>query len=100
IATFLIICALTGSILLIVRHAVRSEIASQVQQSITASLHAFENVQSEHEIQLSRTAAMLAELPTLKALMTTQHAPTIQDGSDPFWKLAGCDLLLLANIQG
>jgi signal transduction histidine kinase len=100
IATFLIICALTGSVLLIVRQAVRSEIASQVQQNITASLHAFENVQSEHEIQLSRTAAMLAELPTLKALMTTQHAPTIQDGSDPFWKLAGCDLLLLANVQG
>ena len=43
---------------------------------------------------------MLAELPTLKALMTTQHALTIQDGSDPYWKLAGCDLFLLANVQG
>ena len=100
IVMFLTICALTGSVLLIVRHAVRSEISSQVQQNTTASLHAFENVQNEHEIQLSRTAAMLAELPTLKALMTTQHGPTIQDGSNPFWKLAGCDLLLLANVQG
>jgi hypothetical protein len=40
---------------------------------------------------------MLAELPTLKALMTTDHAPTIQDGSETFWKLSGSDLLVLAK---
>ena len=43
---------------------------------------------------------MLSELPTLKALMTTQHAPTIQDGSSPFWQLAGSDLFLLADPNG
>jgi signal transduction histidine kinase len=43
---------------------------------------------------------MLAEIPTLKALMTTRHAPTIQDGSTPFWKLAGSDLFLLADPGG
>jgi signal transduction histidine kinase len=100
IATLLIICALTGSVLLIVRHAIRSEIASQIQQSTTASSHAFANVQREREFQLSRTAAMLAELPTLKALMTTEHALTIQDASEAIWKLAGSDLFVLANGQG
>ena len=43
---------------------------------------------------------MLTELPTLNALMTTEHAPTIQDGSEPFWKLAGSDLFLLASTDG
>src|SRR6202035_6006106 len=43
---------------------------------------------------------LLAELPTLKALMTTRDAPTIQDGSMPFWKLAGSDLFLLADMRG
>ena len=51
-------------------------------------------------MQLSRTAAMLSELPTLKALMTTRHAPTIQDGSFPFWQVAGSDLFLLADPDG
>ena len=46
---------------------------------------------------LSRTTAMLAELPTLKALMTTHHAPTIRDGSLPFWQLSGSDLFVLAD---
>jgi hypothetical protein len=65
IATFLIICALTGALLFIVRYTVRSEIAKQVRESTDASLLAFENVQRERDLQLSRTAALLAELPTL-----------------------------------
>src|SRR6202008_4570427 len=97
IATLVIIFALTGAVLLIIRHSVHSEITKQVQGSTDASLHAFETVQRERERDLSRTAAMLAELPTLKALMTTEHAPTIQDASRPFWELAGSDLFVLAN---
>jgi len=100
IATLVIICALLGSLLLIVRHTVRSEVDEGVRQSTNDSLRAFENVQQERELQLSRTAAMLAELPTLKALMTTEHALTIQDASEPLWKLAGSQLFLLAGPNG
>ena len=100
ISTLLIICALTGAILLIIRQTVRSQIAEQVRDSTAASLHEFESVQQQLQQQLTRTAGLLAELPPLKALMTTQDAPTIQDGSMPFWRLAGSDLFLLANSQG
>jgi signal transduction histidine kinase len=100
ISTLLIICALTGAMLLIVRHTVRAEIADQVRDSVAASVRAFESVQNQRQDQLSRTTAMLAELPTLKALMTTDHPPTIRDGSLPFWQLAGSDLFLLANPKG
>ncbi len=97
LATVLIIFGLTGSMLLIVRHTVEVEIQKQVKDGTEASVRAFENVQRQRELQLSRTAAMLADLPTLKALMTTPHAPTIQDGSETFWKLAGSDLFVLAR---
>jgi signal transduction histidine kinase len=100
ISTLLIICALTGAMLLIVRHTVGAEIAAQVRDSVAASVHAFESVQIQRQDQLSRTTAMLAELPTLKALMTTDHPPTIRDGSLPFWQLAGSDFFLLANPKG
>jgi signal transduction histidine kinase len=100
ISTLLIICALTGAMLLIVRHTVRAEIDDQVRDSVAASVRAFESVQNQRQDQLSRTTAMLAELPTLKALMTTNHAPTIRDGSQPFWQLSGSDLFLLANTKG
>jgi signal transduction histidine kinase len=100
ISTLLIICALTGAMLLIVRHTVLAEIDDQVRDSVAASVRAFESVQNQRQDQLSRTTAMLAELPTLKALMTTNHAPTIRDGSLPFWQLAGSDLFVLANPKG
>ena len=100
LSTLLIICALTGAILLILQHTVRTQIADQVRFSTQASFQEFETIQRELQLQLSRTASLLAEIPTLKALMTTHDAPTIQDGSTPFWRLAGSDLFLLADPAG
>src|SRR5882757_9284820 len=100
VATLVIIGALLGSLLVIVRSIVRSEIVDGVRQSTYASLHAFQNVQRDRELELSRTAAMLAELPTLKAVLATQHALTIQDASQPFWKLAGSQLFVLFSPHG
>lgn len=100
VATLLIICALLGALLLIVRHIVRSEIAEGVRQSTEASLHAFENVQQDRDLQLSRTAALLAELPTLKAMMPLGHERTIQDASEPYWKLSGSPLFVLSSPDG
>jgi len=96
IATLLIICGLTGALLLIIRHTVSVETERQVRDGTEASVRAFETVQRQREQQLSRTAAMLADLPILKAQMTTEHAPTIQDASTSWWKLAGSDLFILA----
>jgi signal transduction histidine kinase len=100
IATLLIICALLGSLLVIVHYLVRSGIVNGVQESTEASLHAFENVQQQRDLELSRTTAILAELPTLKAVMATQHSLTIQDASESFFKLAGSQLFLLSSPNG
>src|ERR1700736_2405082 len=97
IAALLIILGLTGSLLVFIRHTVNVEIQRQVHDGTRESVRAFESVQRQRELQLSRTAAMLADLPTLKALMSTSHAPTIQDGSETFWRLAGSDLFVLAK---
>ncbi len=100
IANLVMICALTGAILIIVRHTMRSEINQQVRERTDASVRAFQSVQGERELQLSRTAALLAELPILKALMTSGDALTIQDASKPLWQLAGSDLFVLADTEG
>jgi signal transduction histidine kinase len=97
IAALLIILGLTGSLLLFIRHTVNAEIQRQVREGTEESVRAFETVQRQRELQLSRMAAILADLPTLKALMSTEHALTIQDGSETFWKLAGSDLFVLAK---
>ena len=97
IAALLIIFGLAGPLLLFTRHTVNVEIQRQIRNDADASVRAFETVQRQRESQLSRSAGLLAELPTLKALMSTEHAPTIQDGSETLWKLAGSDLLILSK---
>ena len=97
IAALSIIFALAGSILLFIRYTVNVEIQKQIRNGTDASVRAFETVQRQREFELSSTAALLAELPTLKALMSTAHAPTIQDGSESFWKLTGSDIFVLAK---
>jgi len=97
VATLLTICGLTGALLLIIRHTVRVETERQVHDGTDASVRAFENVQRERERQLSGMAAMLADLPTLKALMTTEHALTIQDGTTTFWRLSDSNLFVIAK---
>ncbi len=96
IAALLIILGLTGSLLFFVRHTVNAEIQKQVRDGTEVSVRAFESMQRQRELQLSRMAAMLADLPTLKAMMPGD-APTIQDASETFWKLAGSDLFVLAK---
>jgi signal transduction histidine kinase len=99
-ATLLIILGLTGSLLLFIRHTVNAEIQRSVRDGTQQSVRGFENVQRQREIQLSRTAAMLADLPTLKAMMPAPDALTIQDASEDWWKLSGSDLFLLAKPDG
>ncbi|MGB2633762.1 MAG: HAMP domain-containing sensor histidine kinase [Candidatus Acidiferrum sp.] len=99
IAALLIILGLTGSLLLFIRHTVNVEIQKSVRDGTQASVRAFENVQRQREQQLSRTAAMLADLPPLEAMMPA-NALTIQDASETFWKLAGSDLFVLAKPDG
>ena len=53
ISTLMIICALTGAMLLIVRHTVRAEIDDQVRESVAASVRAFETVENQRRDQLS-----------------------------------------------
>ena len=98
-AALVIIFGLTGSLLLFVRHTVNSEIQKSVRNGTETSVRTFETVQRERELQLSGTAAMLADLPPLKAQMPAD-ALTIQDASAPFWKLARSDLFVLAKPNG
>ena len=92
--------ALTLTTLLVVRHTVRQEVRLEIQRDLQNSVSAFRNFQKQREVTLERSAALLADLPNVRALMTTHDAATIQDASHDLWNLAGSDLLLLADPSG
>jgi len=96
----LISAGLTSLSLLLVRQSVQSQVRQEIVSDLRNSVTTFGSFQQEQEITLSHSADLLADLPNLRALMTTNHEATIQDGSTPLWQLTGSDLFVLADRSG
>jgi signal transduction histidine kinase len=92
--------ALTFTTLLVVRHTVQQEVRLGIQRDLQNSVSAFHNFQKQREVTLERSAALLADLPIVRAQMTTHDPATIQDASRELWRLSGSDLLVLADASG
>jgi signal transduction histidine kinase len=86
--------------LFVVQRAIERQARKEISTQLQNSIQTFQSFQQERRRTLDRSAALLADLPNLRALMTTQHQVTIQDASEDLWKLAGSDLFLLANQTG
>jgi signal transduction histidine kinase len=86
--------------LLVIRGSLQALITQNLSSDLRHSLAIFENMQAQHLAALDRENALLADLPSLKALMTTSDERTIEDGGVEFWKVSGNDLFALADRDG
>src|SRR5579862_6839089 len=100
LSMLLITAGLTATSLLLVRHSIQTQVKKEIFSDLQNSVSTFQNFQREREQTLTQFADVLADLPNLRALMTTQHEATIQDGSADLWRLAGSDLFVLADRGG
>jgi len=91
---------LTATCLLIIRFSVGHEIQRGLDADIDHSVNTFRNVTDQRNQMLAREASLLADLPSLKALMTTQDRQTIADGGGDFWTTSGSDFFALAATDG
>lgn len=100
LSMLLISFGLTCTTLLLVRHSVQKQVRSEIFAGLRNSVNAFQIFQNQRENTLARSAELLADLPNLRALMTTRHEATIQDASASLWRLEGSDLFALADREG
>ncbi|MGH9643356.1 MAG: ATP-binding protein [Terriglobales bacterium] len=91
---------LTVATLLVVQYTVRQQVRVGIERDLQDSVSAFHNFQTQREETLERSAALLADLPNVRAMMTTHDPATIQDASRELWRLGGSDLMLLADASG
>jgi len=91
---------LTCSTLLVVRQRVQLQVRKEIREALQNSVVTFRHFQRQRETTLEGSAALLANLPPLEALMTSGDAPTIQDGSTQLWQRVGGDLFVLADRGG
>jgi signal transduction histidine kinase len=100
LSMLLVSAALTISSLLFVRRFMQAQVKQEIQADLRNSELTFQNLQRQREVTLSRSAALLADLPTLRALMTATDPRTIQDASQEVWRLGGSDLFVLVDRAG
>jgi signal transduction histidine kinase len=100
IAMALVITTVTGLCLLLIRHRLHEQVTDDLSQDLNHSVVAFQDLQAERVAALERENSLLAELPTVKALMTSGDELTIQDGATEFWTLSGNDLFALMYPSG
>lgn len=96
----LVTTIVTGLCLLLIRNRLLSDVRTNLSQDLSHSFASFEDMQGERLAALDRENALLANLPTLKALMTSRDDLTIQDGAVEFWNISGTDLFALADSSG
>jgi len=86
--------------LLVLRTIVQRQIKASLMQDLRHSVMTYQNLRRQRRELLLRESALLADLPPLKALMTTADARTIEDGGVEFWQLSRSDLFALLDQGG
>ncbi len=99
-AMAVIIVTTTFASLFTIRRRLESVLTVNLSADLMRSIATFENLQAQRMTALDRENALLADLPSLKALMTTSDDRTIEDGAVEFWKVGGNDLFALADRDG
>jgi len=96
----LITALITSAVLLVVQYRVRVHVREEIAQALRDSVVTFQSLQQQRESTLERSTALLATLPPLKAVMTSEDPATIKDASTMFWKLAESQVFVLADRSG
>lgn len=100
VSLLLVSACLTSATLLIVHQTIKSQVRKQISEDLQHSITTFRNVLQQRQVMRARSAGLISNLPSLKALMTSHDPATIQDASSNIWHIAGSDLFILADREG
>jgi ABC-type protease/lipase transport system fused ATPase/permease subunit len=84
----LVISIVIAASLLIVRGRLRVQISESLSEDLTHSVDTFQSIAAQRLDVLERENALLSNLPSLTALMTTNDERTIADASIQFWQVS------------
>ncbi len=86
--------------LLVIRTIVQQQTQTNLASDLQHSVKTYRNFQRQQRELLARESALLADLPSLKSLMTTYDQRTIEDGGVEFWQVSGSDFFALLDQKG
>lgn len=86
--------------LLVIRDIVLKQTQTDLASDLQHSVRTYRNLQHQRRELIARESALLADLPSLKSLMTTYDQRTIEDGGAEFWQVSGSDFFALLDQEG
>lgn len=95
-----VVFLLTAAVLLLVQARMRSHVREDLVSTLRAESAVYNQIEKARRDQTQQTAIMIADQPSLKALMSTNDRLTVEDGSGFILPASHADLLILENVSG
>jgi signal transduction histidine kinase/ActR/RegA family two-component response regulator len=95
-----VVCLLTAAVLTVVHQGMRAHVREDLSTGLAAQSSVYSKIEEARHAQTAQSAALISGLPNVKALMSTNDRPTVQDGSESLLQTSGADLLILQNEEG
>ena len=95
-----VVFLLTAAVLALVQVRMRAHVSEDLASTLRTESSVYSKVEQARRQQSEQSAALIANLPSLKALMSTHDPLTIQDGSEYFLQTSGADVLILEDSSG
>ncbi len=99
-AMLAVVFLLTASVLTFVQIRMRAHVAEDLATALRTETSIYTKVQEARRQQTEQSAALIANMPGLKAMMAIHDAPTIQDASESILDNSGSDVLILQDPAG
>src|SRR5260221_2759748 len=100
ISMLAVVFLLTAAVLLLVQARMRSHVREDLVSTLRAESAVYNEIEKARREQAEQNALMIADQPSLKALMSTNDRLTVEDGSASMLRSSHADLLILENVSG
>ena len=99
-AMLAVVFLLTASVLAFVQIRMRAHVAEDLASALRMEAAVYTKVQQARRQQTEQSAALIANMPGLKAMMSVHDGLTIQDASESILENSGADVLILQDPSG
>ena len=100
VAMVAIVFLLTTAVLALVQARMRNQVRADLASTLRTQSRVYAAMESLRREQAQQSASFIANQPSVKALMSTNDLPTVQDGSEWILSSSHADLLILQNPSG
>ncbi|MGA6984579.1 MAG: ATP-binding protein [Terriglobales bacterium] len=99
-ATVAVVFLLTAAVLALVQARMRTHVREDLVSTLRAQSEIYTLVEAARREQAHQSAVLIADQPSLKALMSTNDHLTVEDASESVFRTSHADLMVLENASG